>query len=276
MIKKMLRQLETYPRPHILENKFELSTFTGTQGQTSYPVIMYDEGLGAPSTYNSHPENASFAEYAGPNCFPDSHVSSTSVLLRMTLTKHAIETDKIRQLLVFVIPWYTSYGDELDKTDTLSTDTVATVLGLTKEATHKQSYPVWNAQNLNGDRGTLGADVPGLTSGQGIEGNTTIDLDKYFQAKTYYSTSKLIRKISPRAIPVIVKRDQVSTIPLRLVPKVKRINEYTSCGVHIIVPGPGGEQQIIGNSEDSTGDHIRCNIQGRYFEKNDRFDHDEF
>ncbi len=89
-IKKLMKTV-WYPQPHEdrVQVGFELDNTS--IDQTSIPIIMYDEGLGAPADNETHPRNTSFATVAYPNCYPDSRVNDIYASLEFNLTSKALD-----------------------------------------------------------------------------------------------------------------------------------------------------------------------------------------
>ncbi len=131
---------------------------------TIIPLIMNDDALGDPMSYNTNPEHASFTEESMPNCFPDSEIRNFKVSLEIQATK------ELWNLQAF---WHSpkiSYGliacafpEDLDAIDEISGLTLKAILELQKETTDRQCYPLFNAVDLKGVPSLFHANVPGLT-----------------------------------------------------------------------------------------------------------------
>lgn len=241
------------------------------------PILIQDEGRGAPSTISTHPENSSFAPYAGPNCFPDSRVNRAFAKINMSLTKHCWDVDKIEMLRVMIIPIYISFLENLTARDEKTGSEIEDLLELQHETTDRQTYPIYNGTKLSGDTLALGADVPGLTTNQNIEG-VTFGIGAFFDALQYYTNAgKLRASIGKIMYPVVRRRQGISLrlgIPMRA--KVKRMNEYTFCGVLIVVPSMSDKNQFGQDSDTSTTDeHIDIKYFDRFKEFNTGFDSDK-
>ncbi len=132
---------------------------------TIIPLIIHDEAQGDPALYNAHPEHASFAEYLGPNCYPDSVINTVFVELTYALTKAAIETDKVPAVKLVYMPIFTTF-DDITVNDEVSGLDIGEILELQREATDRQSYPLYNTVKMKAGvvaSTILHADVPGLT-----------------------------------------------------------------------------------------------------------------
>ncbi len=165
--KTMLMKTTWYPRPHnmITDWGYGLETAVAN-ADTIVPITMYDEGLGAPSAYEANPEHASFVEAAEANCFPDSRINMVVAELTMSLTKAALETDKIHNVKYYFQPVFTTF-DDITALDEISTLDIGELLELQREGTDRQSYPLYNAIDMvAGSVGTttvMPANLPGLT-----------------------------------------------------------------------------------------------------------------
>ncbi len=56
-----LMKTSWWPQPHRLQGSFSFELDDVTLDTTILPIAFYDEGLGAPSALETHPENAAFA-----------------------------------------------------------------------------------------------------------------------------------------------------------------------------------------------------------------------
>ena len=239
---------------------------------TIIPMIMQDEGLGDPASYNAHREHASFAAYAGPNCYPDSFVPKIDANLTLALSKACINTDKVDKLNVMVMPIFMAFKDDYEAIDDLSSIEVQDVLEMQKEATDKQGYPVWNGTAQGGDNYVVGTDVPGLTAGQ-LQ-SVTFDLNQFYDAMQFLTISGKLRKCCGKPRWYTVSRYKNVNINLRsfVNPKVKKMNPYTFCGLLIYVPKESQHQQLVTNSDLSDTYHIHAIFNCRYDEWNENFD----
>ena len=279
MADKILLKEEHYPLPHQDKLKFKLSADTTqtAHGATALPLLIQDEGRGAPSSISTHPQNSSFAVYAGPNCFPDSRINSLFAKINMSLTKHCWNTDKIEELRVMVIPIFISFLENLTAKDEITGNEVEDVLELQHETTDRQTYPLYNGTKLSGDTLALGADVPGLTTNTNIEG-VTFSIDQLFDALQYYSNKGKVRhSIGKIMYPIVRRRKSVSMrLAIRMKSKVKRMNEYTACIILIKVPNMTHPLQIGEDADSSTTDkHLLISYTDRYNEYNTGFDSDK-
>ncbi len=165
--KVMLMKTKWYPRPHNYQVLFGLGLESATANDdTIVPISIYDEAQGDPALYNANPEHASFAEYGGPNCYPDSRINILTVDCQIILTKGAIQTDKVVGVKYYYQPIFTTF-DDIIANDEVSGLDIGEILELQREATDRQSYPLYNAADMATGVGAavtvMHADVPGLT-----------------------------------------------------------------------------------------------------------------
>lgn len=165
--KTLLMKTKWYPRPHnfIVDWGYELESGT-TNTDTILPITMYDEGLGDPAAYEANPEHASFVEAAEPNCYPESHINMVLLQLSLTLSKGALETDKVHAMKYYTQPIFVTF-DDLIANDEISGLDIGEILELQRETTDRQCYPLYNAVDMpSGVIGTttvMPTNLPGLT-----------------------------------------------------------------------------------------------------------------
>ncbi len=270
----VMSKLPMYPRPHVLDNSFNLSINVAGKDSTIYPLIIQDEGLGTPSGYSSNPQNAAFAEAATPNCYPDSRINSIMARFRIALTKGCVHTDLIEEMNIVVIPIFMSFKENYTAIDEVSSEEVQDSLEMQYESTDRQGYPLYNATDLTGDNLSLSNDVPGLTGGNTIEGITFL-LDNLYNTLQYRTISgKTSASIGKIQILTIKRRQhKIYNLKIRLTDKVKRMNPFTFCGVLFHIPAQQLSQQIGNIADDSAIDHINIAVESRYLERNENFDH---
>ncbi len=165
--KTMLMKTKWYARPHNESIAWGHGCETAVANQaTIIPITMYDEGLGAPSSYAANPEHASFAEAGMPNCYPNSRINVIRAKLTVQLSKAAIQTDKVVALRYAYMPIFTTF-DDIAVNDEVSGLDIGELLELQRETTDRQTYPLFNTVDMLAGTGAavglLDANVPGLT-----------------------------------------------------------------------------------------------------------------
>ncbi len=89
---------DEYPLPHSHAFKFELEAEDETKNTTIIPLFRMTEAFATPETVEVNPNNTNFAEDAGSACCRGSIIPKVTLTFNATLTKGAIETDKIRSI----------------------------------------------------------------------------------------------------------------------------------------------------------------------------------
>lgn len=265
---------EWYSRPHETQLSWYFNALaTSSNNQTQVPLIMYDEGLGAPSGYKAHRENASFAAYDGPNCYPDSRINSAYIELELMLTKHALEVDKLHHIKLVYMPIFTSFEDT-KVIDELSATEIQDVLKLQTESTDRQSYPLWTAINQTAvftGSNLLGADVPGLAVDQQLE-CCIFDMDDYYDALQYLTISEKLKACSGGLRQVILTKDNpYRKIRIQLPTKSKKMVPYNQLSLYVGIPRNDGYHQTYAVGDVTSGNHVRANLKVRFHEWNQGF-----
>lgn len=270
MVARQLIKKTIYPRPHTNKIKFQMGIIATNTQTTNLPIIMGDEGLGDPASYTAHPEHASFAEYQGVNCYPESRVSKVFAQLRLGLAKPARETDKIKFLRMLIVPYFLSFKEDYTAIDELSSTEIQDVLEMQFETTDRQGYPLYNGASMGGDALEMGAGAMGLTTDTTLEG-VTFDSDLMFDAMQYMTIANKL-KACCRAFWVTVTDRNYLTLRINLNSKLKRINPYTSGGVIIHLPTETSPEQLSHSADTTNVNHIDVNFIYRYLEWNENFD----
>ncbi len=266
LVKKKL-----FPQVHVLENKFELSLSVTNKQSTIYPVIMQDEGLPAPDTIETNPENSTFAEVNKANCHRDSKVFFARVVLEFSMAKGAIETDFARVMRMATFPISTAFLENLEATNDLTSEQVEDICELQHETTDKQCFPLWNGTKLTGLFPDLGDTTgSGLTTNGNIEGVTFVE-NKIYDALQYFTNGKKVRNTLGSIRWRTISRDRVYRISYTIKSKTKAINPYTFFGIGILVPKEATYNQFGIAADFSAISHIHVKVSARYNEYNDSF-----
>ncbi len=162
-----LMKTRWYPRPHNYDLQYAHGLESAVANQhTIIPLVMNDEGLGAPTAYEAHPENAAFVEAAEPNCFTNSRVDFVVADLTFSLTKAFEATDSLVALRIGFMPIFMSFIGDYTAIDELSTAEIQDVLEMQTESTDNQGFPLYNNVDMKITTAALAvlpANVPGLT-----------------------------------------------------------------------------------------------------------------
>ncbi len=201
---------------------------------TIIPIVMNDDALGDPMSFNANPEHASWAEVTQPNCYPDSEIRNMNITIDIwtgikgkDIHKHFIDYG----LIVCAFP------EDLDALDEKSGLTLKEVLELQHESTDRQCYPLWNTVDML-DGSTLASNVPGLTGGQ-VQEAVVWDTEVIRDQLRYGKIKGLLRKILVGGLRTTSLRtyDKVGghkKLTFRFTPSAaKFINPYTFFGIAI-------------------------------------------
>jgi hypothetical protein len=264
-----------YPRPHNRQIQFTMSLRNSfAKNTTIIPQIMYDEGMTSPSSYKSNPVNPSFTETDGPNVYPESYITDFRAGLQFALTKEFHQTDKIQNMVMYFMPIFTAFKEDLTPIDEVSTLDIEDILELQHEDTDRQTYPLWNGQTLSTtftNSSDCGADVPGLT-GEALEA-VTFDQEVFYDALRYYTNAGKLKTVQGGLHKVILTKDKpIKNYKIHLRSATKRANEYMFSGVLIHVPQAGSFYQPVQlGSVTADTDHVVVTHYQRYYEWNDSF-----
>ncbi len=276
--RKLQRLMKTvwYARPHNKSSTWAHGLESAVANQaTIYPLIMYDEGLGTPSAYEANPEHASFVEAAEPNCFPESRIDNVLMSIRFSLTKAALETDKIHAVRAAFMMIHTAFKEDLIANDELSGLDISEILELQSETTDRQAYPLFNNVDMKDMYGTAAADlptnVPGLTGGQSLEGVAFIE-GIYYDAITYYTNSAKLKSVQSGLKWFTLTKDRpFREFRMFIKPSNKFMNPYSFMGVLVFVPPADNKQQIPVALDTTDLNHVRVDVRYRYLEWNGEF-----
>ncbi len=142
-----LMKTKWYPQPHRNNLRFKLSAQVANKQATIVPLCFYDEGLGSPSDQETNPRNAAFATVNRLNCFVESRIDLILGRITLSLTKAALETDKVTALSVGYMPIFVSF-DDYTAIDELSSSEIQDILELQFETTDNQGYPLYAGTKL--------------------------------------------------------------------------------------------------------------------------------
>ncbi len=267
-----------HPLPHNFNYDLNFSIDDSLSLNATYlPLILNDEGLVNADTKVVNPRHGSFAEENTPYCFHDSIIPRMTISMSAKLTKAGIETDALRSVKFNWMPVYVSFLNRLEAQDSKTAVQVEDILELQHETVGKSVYPIWTGTNMN--IGTVGIHGSATTAFMGLTVNNTIetvafDKELFFDAMQYYTNSPMLKKVIGKMHSVHVSRDRVYKYYSNnfINPMVKRINDYTFCGILVHVPKINDAEQL-GVAADTTGiDHMMLQCYVRYDEWNSEFD----
>ncbi len=269
-------KIKTFPRPHVIKAMWD-QTMEGASDSTILTLISHDEATAA-SAYNSHPEHTSFAQVQTPNCFPESEIDNVIMELEFTLTKGAIETDKVVTCRNAFMIINTAFLEDLTPKDELTSATPKTILELASESTDRQAYPLYSTikmvESYSGSA-TMDATYAGLTTTQVLE-TVAFTENIYYNSIQFYTIAEKIKKLQ-RGLKWFTLTRQHPTKKFRIFVsgKSKFINPYTFMGVLTHTPQVSTAYQTAVAGETTAIPHVRVRAHIRYNEWNQNFDHDK-
>ncbi len=252
-----------------------------TRHGTIFPIIMNDDAKGDPMNFKAHPEHASWAEVAEPNCFPDSEIRNMKVTVDIIVPKTLSADSSVVHMNYALISC--AFPEDLDAIDEKSGLSLKEVLELQKETTDRQVFPLWSGVDMVAGS-LLHANVPGLTTNQIWEGvNFSAEILK--DQKRYGRIKGLIKKCMPIGYRTVVIRGRtVASYTKRLTfnftpSNAKFINPYTFFGLLIHFPQVALKNQLDPslyqpiNIDDTTADSefILVSVHVQYNERNPEF-----
>ncbi len=164
---------EWYPQPHVSDGSFSFELDDATLDTTILPIAFYDEGLGAPSAQETHPENTAFVLTADRcNCFVNSRVNVMTAELRFSLTSK-FKDDNLQAIRFATMPIFMSFINDYTAIDELSTLEIQDTLEMQTESTTNQGGPLYVAakdllEKFSGSS-NQGAITPFLDTDVGLE-----------------------------------------------------------------------------------------------------------
>ncbi len=273
---KQFTKVEMYAQPHDLRYGCNFELDDVTLDSTIMPIAFYDEGMGAPTSLETHPENAAFAVVTNQaNCFINSRINIVLANLRFNITSKFLD-DNLASVRLSFMPIHMAFIDDYTAIDELSTLEIQDVLEMQTESTDNQGGPLYVAAT----------DLPEATSGEALLATTTPFLDTdtgleavAFQSATYYNmlhfmtnSGKLKATQSGLKWFELDANRPTRSFDIMIRPKVKRMNKFTYFGVLVNVPVQTSLDQNS-KAADITGatSYVHCTMRARYSEWNQDF-----
>ncbi len=276
--KRQVRQMKTtwYARPHNMNHSWAHSLESATVNNTTiYPLLMYDEGLGTPSAYEANPENTAFIEAGERNCYPESRIDNVFMNIRFSLTKLALETDKLHMVRMAFMMIHTAFIEDLTANDELSGLDISEILELDSETTDRQAYPLWNDVDMADAFGTTAANlptnVPSLDTNQSIEA-VAFSAAVYYDAINYYTNAAKLKKVASGMKWFTLTKDRpYREFKLFIHSKNKFMNPYSFMGVMCYLAEGNTKDQIPIDADTTAVNHVRVDATTRFYEWNGQF-----
>lgn len=272
--KGRLEKVRMFPSPHDFQHQWLMALDQDGEEYTYLPIAHYDEGLGSPSTVNVNPEHSSFSTYGSSNCHVDSDIEFVNAEITFSLTKQFM-ADNLTAIRCCLMPVALAFPEEYDAQDPVSTTTVKGALKLQYEGTDNQGYPQWNNNKLTekfSGSATLGADVPGLTTTQIIEG-VSFNPDTYYDAIHYTKIAGMLKKVSSGIKWFrLTRAHPTRKFRISLKSGAKHMNRCTFQGVLLGVPQSSSKYQIpIDADITAAANYVGIECSVRYDERNQDF-----
>ncbi len=267
-----LMKTKWYPRPHTMQHSWYHGLETAVVNRaTIYPLVNYDEGLGAASAYKANPQNASFSEVAMANCFPESTIDFIVAKMRFALTKGALETDKVTAIRCAFMPLFLAFKDDYIAIDELSTAEIQDVLEMQTESTDRQGFPLYNNVKMvekYANSALLNAAQDGLTTTQVLEGVAFSENGYYDMLQYKTNAGKL--KVCQGGLKwfTLTRQRPIMQVSIKLRSKVKFMNPYAFLGVLCYVPQVGTHEQYPVAADTTNINHVGVSVVTRYNEWN--------
>ncbi len=275
LVKKLMKST-WYPQPHFNRGSCSFELDDETINSTIVPFAFYDEGKGTPTAQETNPRNAAFGLIFNEcNCFVNSRVNSIFAEFRFSLTAQALD-DNIPAIRFAYMPIHTAFIEDYTSIDELTSEEVQDVLEMTTESTDRQGGPLYVAAKEVATKfansAIQGTNTPFLDTTVDLEA-IAFDSDAYYNAIHFHTNAGKISSASgglrwdvlTQNKPFIRKR-------FHIVPKVKRMNEFTYFGLMLHIPIAGTRDQLPALTEITVAKqmlHVDWSV--RYNEWNEDF-----
>lgn len=274
------RQTE-YPLPHSFGQKFVLEAEDETKNSTYVTIFRATESCVGAENVEVNPNNLSFAQDGGTAIHMGSIVPRVNFTMHASMSKLAIETDKMRAIRFTWMPIYTAFLDSLEAEDQKTAVQVEDVLELTHDTTNKDVTPTFSTVNLAAI-GSQPFTTVGYTevfgdfnlSVDSLLESVAFDEELFFDALQFNTNKGMLAKVAGRRHSVTVTRDRPYTFHSNNFtnPTVKRGNPYTYCGVLIHLPQAGSANQFFEAADTTAIPHLNFGINVRFNEWNPHFE----
>ncbi len=296
-------EAEKYPLRHRLVASFGLSLGSEDKNTVLLPLVMSSSEMDvAASTIQVNPHNTAYEEDGGPLCRQMSILDKMRISIKFQMTDHCqpahhssgTSTNEIFQgenIPSFKFLWrpiFNIFGEKLDAADDDTGTTVATILGLTKDATFEDVVPlttnklnVLGPAELNLPVSTVNAvQVFGdfnMTTNTAMEDHVW-DETLFQDALRRYTNKGALRSCVGRTRHVTLTRGRPYKsfyIDKFLPREVRRIMPYSFFGIQIHLPEDiDVDQHDLIGSANTANNHLGVKIIAHYHEWNIEHDQD--
>ncbi len=269
------------PLIHSQAQSFSLDGENILTDSTNVTLFHQTEACNAPENVEVNGTNDNYAIDIGSAIHRNSIIDKLKGRMRINLTKDAIETDKLQQLVMYYAPVYFSFLNSLDAEEERLAIDVENTLEMQHATDNKDAYPLFNGTKLP-DAGSVGLSTVGfaeafgdigLTTTAVLEGLDLIEIRSWFEQLRYFSNSGMLKRALPRWHRVVLTRNRPFATGIRGVSgKVKRGNPYMFCGILFHLPPIGGVNQYHLARDSTDIPHVNVNMEWSYEEWNTAFE----
>lgn len=252
-----------------------------TKDATIFTLFRSSEVVTGVEAIEVNPTNGNFSEDSGPLVAMNSIIPKLTINMKVTMTKSATETDKLRAVKFKWMPIYSAFLDSLEAEDTKTAVQIEDILELQHDTTNKDTYPLFSTTKLSiGPQPMSDINSTEVFGDYGLTTNSTLesvafDEELLWDSLKYYTNAAKLRKQIGKVHAVTITRDRPYEYFSNnfTYPAVKRANPYTFCGILMWVPQVGSIGQFQTAGETSAVDHLYVNMSVRFSEWN--ADHDQ-
>lgn len=274
------------PLPHSFQFKTDINLAAGGTKENNFAetFLRTSKITNDPKTIEVHRRNTSFAKDLGALICFDSMVRLMTVNTTVSLNTLAIDTDKFHAMKFYYQNIHGSYEDSWTPKDTLTTQTIAQILGIVKDATNEDCIPNTSqnkmVQNKDHPLSTVTAseafgDYDYLTDAK-HEGLLGFDIQEYFDMLQYGTNGGFLKTIAGSIHSFILTPDH----PVKKIFQTKFVPRNVQFGVPFLyfgrrwhVPKPPEDHSINSEAQTvTTGSHATINTICRLNEWNPDFD----
>lgn len=279
-------EMMEYPKHHFDSGTFELALVAGTKDATILPLLQssdngFDNGSD-PTAIDVNPRNSGFGVTDEPICYNGSIVPDLKFWFSASLTEQAWDTDKVLSARLNYFPIYLSFLEDYHSVNQEDTTDIEAAISMQHNATEHAGYPVFGGDSADLDIKATTADTIGttqyaflgLTTNAILEG-VALNMPGIYDNLKYGTNRKLLMNVIGKIRTARIGRESKPyryRSGNRTYPKVKRMNDYTFCGMAFNVENSGkGAQPYHSTEITDTLSGIRINWGYAYTEWNPNF-----
>ncbi len=260
-----------WPLRHKFYNAFGLSPVDEDSNTTYIPIIRHYKTTNVLDTIDVNPKHASYDKETGCVCSKNSIIDKLKI--NLTFNRANLADNTASALRIWWQPIFFSFGEKLDAADDFTGTTVASLLGLVKDATEEDVTPLYNNTKLI----TLGASdraqpvtTVNMTETFGIlnmdtnlnHESVTYDDELIKDALTHYTNKGALRACMGRRRYLTLDKNHThqSFFIDKPVPRaVRRIVKYSFMAILVHFPIVSKNAQLYQNGALTT-DLVYCGI----------------